>query len=175
MAMKFLGQLQVGMNQIMPESAPRVMQQIIQLSLLHGMSPISPLGFVHLGSYIAKLGDISEGYHYVKLAHSLLDKVGSRESAGEVICIGTHVRAYVEPLQAMLEYHNEGYAAAMASGDIIQAAINILIGSSVFFFLLARTYNPCLKKSLNHLSSCTKERCRYFSFNRNTPTKLYSG
>eukprot|EP00986_Skeletonema_menzelii_P004129 scaffold1372_cov144-Skeletonema_menzelii.AAC.1 len=134
MAMKFLGKLELGMSQIMPKSAPHVMQQIIYLSLDHGMSPVSPIGFVHLGSYMAKLGDISGGYHYVKLAYSLLDKVGSRESAGEVIFIGTHVRAYVEPLQATLQYHDEGYAAAMASGDIMQAAANILLGNRLFFF-----------------------------------------
>ena len=134
MAMKFLGKLELGMAQIMPESAPRVMQRIIQLSLLHGMSPVSPIGFVHLGSYKAKLGDINEGYHYEKLARSLIDKVGSRESAGEVIAFGAPIRQYVEPLQATLEYHNEGYAAAMASGDIMQAAVNILCGNALFFF-----------------------------------------
>ena len=134
MAMKFLGKLETGMTQIMPKSAPFVAQQIIQLSLSHGMSPVSPIGFVHFGSYIAKLGDISGGYHYVKLALSLLDKVGSRESAGEVICYGTEVRSYVEPLQATLEYHNEGYAAAMTSGDVIQAAVNSMLSclNSVF-------------------------------------------
>jgi predicted ATPase len=134
MAMKFLGKLETGMTQIMPQTAPYVAQQMIQLSLSHGMSPVSPIGFVHLGSYMAKLGDIRGGYHYVQLALSLLDKVGSRESAGEVICIGTQVRAYVEPLQAALEYHNEGYAAAMASGDIIQAAANFMLscGGSLF-------------------------------------------
>jgi hypothetical protein len=111
-----------------------VTQQIIELSLLHGLSPVSPTGFVHLGSYIAKLGDISGGYHYVKLAHSLLDKVGSRESAGEVICFGTQVRVYVEPLQAALEYYNEGYAAAMASGDVTLAALNSVYSCSSFLY-----------------------------------------
>jgi len=128
MAMKFLGKLELGMTQIMPKTAPYVAQQIIQLSLDHGMSPVSPIGFVHFGSHMAKLGDISGGYHYVKLAISLLDKVGSRESAGEVICIGTQVRLYVEPVQAALHYYDEGYAAAMASGDIIQAAANLIFG-----------------------------------------------
>ncbi|KAK1743977.1 putative AAA ATPase [Skeletonema marinoi] len=123
-AMKFLGKMELGMTQIMPKSIARVTQRIIQLSLLHGMSPVSPIGFVHLGSFIAKFGDISGGYHYVKLARSLLDKVGSRESAGEVICIGTQVVSYVEPLQAALEYHDEGFTAAMAYGDVIQAALN---------------------------------------------------
>jgi hypothetical protein len=124
MAMKFLGKLVGGMAQIRPATVPYVTQRIIQLSLDHGMSPVSPIGFVHLGSYIAKLGDIRKGYHYVKLALSLLDKVGSRESAGEVISFGAQVRAYVEPLQAALEYQHEGYAAAMASGDVNMAAAN---------------------------------------------------
>ena len=134
MAMKFLSKLLLGMGQIMPKSAPHVAQQIIQLSLSHGMSTASPLGFVHFGSYMANLGDISEGYSYVKLARSLLDKLGSRECAGEVICISTQVASYIEPLQATLEYHDEGYAAAMASGDIIQAAVNMYTGYISFFY-----------------------------------------
>jgi predicted ATPase len=134
MAMKFLGKLETGMTQIMPETAPYVAQQIIQLSIDHGMSPVSPIGFVHFGSYMAKLGDIRGGYKYVKLALSLLDKVGSRESAGEVISFGTHVIAYVEPLQAALEYYKEGYAAAMSSGDTIQAAANLIFSCANSFF-----------------------------------------
>jgi len=132
-AMKFLGKLEWGMTHLMPKTVPYVAQRIIQLSLDHGMSPVSPIGFVHLGSSMAKLGDISGGYHYVKLALQLVDKVGSRESAGEVICTGTQVRAYVEPLQAALEYHNEGYAAAMASGDVFYAALNNLLYSTSSF------------------------------------------
>ncbi|KAL7428984.1 hypothetical protein ACHAXM_001499 [Skeletonema potamos] len=134
MAMKFLRNLETGMMQIMPKSVPNVTQKIIELSINHGMSPVSPVGFVHLGSYMAKLGDIRGGYHYVKLARSLLDKVGSRESAGEVISFGTQVMAYIEPLQASLEYYDEGYAAAMASGDVNLAAYNKLFccGSSFY-------------------------------------------
>ena len=123
-AMKFLRLLEVGMTQIVPKSVPYVTQRIIQLSLLYGMSPVSPIGFVYFGSYIAKLGDINRGYQYVQLALSLLGTVGSRENAGEVICVGTQVRTYLEPLQAALEHHNEGYAAAMTSGDISQATMN---------------------------------------------------
>jgi predicted ATPase len=134
MAMKFLGKLLLGMTQIMPKSVPYVTQRIIKLSLLHGMSPVSPIGFVYHGSSIAMLGDIAEGYHYVKLAFSLLDKVGSRESAGEVFAIGTQVRAYVEPFQAALEYYNEGYAAAMTAGDVNMAAlIRSMLHAGSFF------------------------------------------
>jgi predicted ATPase len=134
MAMKFLGKLEMGSTQIMPESVPAVTQKIIKLSLLHGMSPVSPVGFAYFGSCLAKLGDISGGCHYVKLALSLLDKVGSRESAGEVICIGTQVRAFVEPIQAVLEYHDDGYVAAMVSGDIRIASINSFLSFGSGFF-----------------------------------------
>jgi predicted ATPase len=134
MAMKFLGKLIRGMTQIMPKSVASVTQIIIQLSLLYGMSPVSPIGFVHFGSIIAKLGDIRGGYHYVKLALSLLDKVGSRESAGEVICFGTNVRAYLEPLQSVLEYFNDGYTAAMTSGDVNMAMINKIFYDGTSFF-----------------------------------------
>eukprot|EP00985_Skeletonema_marinoi_P010653 scaffold4990_cov72-Skeletonema_marinoi.AAC.1 len=133
-AMKFLGKLEIGMNHLMPKSLPYVTFKIIELSLTHGMSPVSPLGFAYYGSYLAKQGNINKGYHYVKLALSLLDKVGSRENAGEVIFVCTLVKSYVEPLQATLEYHHEGYAAAMASGDSSQAVINLLALNSSSFF-----------------------------------------
>jgi len=133
-AMKFLSKLMLGMALIKPESAPHVAKQIIALSVDHGMNPVSALGFAHFGSYAAKLGDISGGYNYVKLACSLLDKLGSRDNAGEIICIRTQVVSYIEPLQATLEYHNEGCAAAIASGDIIQAALNMYAGYVSYFY-----------------------------------------
>ena len=40
----------------------------------------------------------------------------------------TQVVSYVEPLQATLEYHDEGFAAAMAAGDISQSVLNIYFG-----------------------------------------------
>eukprot|EP00573_Skeletonema_grethae_P004439 CAMPEP_0201694914 /NCGR_PEP_ID=MMETSP0578-20130828/7019_1 /ASSEMBLY_ACC=CAM_ASM_000663 /TAXON_ID=267565 /ORGANISM="Skeletonema grethea, Strain CCMP 1804" /LENGTH=1341 /DNA_ID=CAMNT_0048180665 /DNA_START=152 /DNA_END=4177 /DNA_ORIENTATION=- len=146
LAMKFLGKLEMGMTQNMPTSVPYVAFKIIQLSLTHGMSPVSPVGLAYYGSHLAKQWSISEGYHYVKLALSLLDKVGSRENAGEVIFIGTQVKMYVEPLQATLEYHHEGYAAAMASGDSSLAVINLYASIAANFFAganLQRMHELC--------------------------------
>eukprot|EP00985_Skeletonema_marinoi_P012756 scaffold6228_cov220-Skeletonema_marinoi.AAC.1 len=128
-AMKFLTKLESGMCQIKPRSVPFVTQQIIELSLSKGMSPMSPIGFVYFGSFISKRGDLSSGYRYVKLALSLLDKVG-KESAGEVICIATQVKIFVEPIQAALEYHNDGYTASMVAGDVFNALLNILFKNS---------------------------------------------
>ena len=133
MAMKFLDLLGTGMLQIMPKSVPHVSHRIIQISLSHGMSPVSPIGFVHFGSHIAKLGDINGGYHYVKLANSLLEKV-SRENAGQLIGFGTQIVAYVEPLQAVLTYHQVGFEAAMASGNAFLAGSIAMIKSTHAFF-----------------------------------------
>ena len=60
--------------------------------------------------------------------------MGSKDSAGEVIAFGTQVIAYVEPVQAALEHHHEGYTAAMASGDVLQAAANRIMFSNKYFF-----------------------------------------
>eukprot|EP00984_Skeletonema_dohrnii_P027869 scaffold17563_cov93-Skeletonema_dohrnii-CCMP3373.AAC.1 len=111
-ALKFLAKLESGMNQTKPRSVPFVTQKIIELSLAKGMSPMSPIGFVYFGAFMSKQGDFTSGYRYVKLALSLLDKVG-RESAGEVICMATQVKIFVEPIQAALEHHSDGYAASM--------------------------------------------------------------
>ncbi|KAK1734468.1 putative AAA ATPase [Skeletonema marinoi] len=128
-AMKFLAKLEFGMNQTKPRSVPFVTQKIIELSLAKGMSPMSPIGFVYLGGFMSKLGDFTSGYRYVKLALSLLDKVG-RECAGEVICIATQVKIFVEPIQSALEHHNDGYAASMVTGDIFNALLNTILKNS---------------------------------------------
>ena len=70
----------------------------------------------------------------LKVARSLLDKVGSRENVGEVIAMGTQIVAYVEPVQAALEHHHEGYAAAMASGDVNSASLNRILMCSNYVF-----------------------------------------
>eukprot|EP00984_Skeletonema_dohrnii_P034453 scaffold33562_cov125-Skeletonema_dohrnii-CCMP3373.AAC.7 len=126
MAMKFLTKLEFGMTLTKPRSVPFVTQKMIELSLAKGMSPMSPIGFVYLGSFISKLGDIRSGYRSVELALSLLDKVGA-ESAGEVICIATQVKIFVEPIQAALEYHDDGYAASMVAGDVYNALLNTML------------------------------------------------
>eukprot|EP00984_Skeletonema_dohrnii_P021165 scaffold10507_cov194-Skeletonema_dohrnii-CCMP3373.AAC.4 len=93
---------------------------------------MSPIGFVYFGSLISKQGDISSGYRYVKLALSLLDKVG-RECAGEVICIATQIKIFVEPIQAALDHHNDGYAASIVAGDAFNALLNTLLKISCMY------------------------------------------
>ncbi|KAK1740251.1 putative AAA ATPase [Skeletonema marinoi] len=131
-AMKFLGKLEIGMTHLMPKSVLYVTIKIIELDKWN--EPSVPVRVCLLWLLLSQAGNINKGYHYVKLALSLLDKVGSRENVGEVIFVCTQVKSYVEPLQATLEYHHEGYAAAMASGDSSQAILNLLALNSSSFF-----------------------------------------
>ena len=56
----------------------------------------------------------------------LLDRIGSKEVAGEVIAVGSQVLCFVEPLQTIVEFHAEGYTIASAAGDLSGASGNTL-------------------------------------------------
>jgi hypothetical protein len=124
MAMKFFASLMLSLQYTRPASAPGVTLKIIQLLIDHGISPVSTIGFTYFGQHVATCGDIEEGCRYVKIARKLLDRIGSKEFAGEVIAMGSQLLHFVEPIQLTLEYHNEGYNMAMAAGDMQGAMIN---------------------------------------------------
>jgi len=105
-------------------SQPIITLKMVNLSISHGMSHDSPVGFAYYGVLLALYGDIREGYHYVKIARQLLGRIGSKEVEGEVIALCTQVMCFVEPLQAVIDYHLEGFTASMAVGDVHNAMYN---------------------------------------------------
>jgi len=127
MAMKFLAKLSEPLYISRPSDQPIVVFKMVQLSLEHGMSPISPLAFVTYGSFLASMGDIREGYRYARIAKALLNKVSSRQAAGETIAYSAQLLAYAEPMQSALEFHIEGGKAAMSSGATVYALLNALL------------------------------------------------
>jgi predicted ATPase len=126
MVMKFLWKLVVCSLFIRQEIFPLVTVKMVQLSIAHGMSPVSSIGFAYFGQLVAKLGYFREGCRYVKVAKMLLDRIGSKEVAGEVIAVGSQVLCFVEPLQTIVEFHAEGYTIASAAGDLFGASGNTL-------------------------------------------------
>jgi len=124
MAMKFYARLEISFHMTKVEAQPIVTMKIVQLSITHGMSPVSPLGFTFFGMLLARLGDIREGCRYVRIGRKLLDRIGSKEVAGEVIALGTQIMCFVEPVQATLETHVQGHTTAMAAGDTHGALLN---------------------------------------------------
>ncbi|KAL3822933.1 hypothetical protein ACHAXA_011648 [Cyclostephanos tholiformis] len=134
MAMKFLARLELSFQYIRPASAPSVTLKMIQLSIDHGMSPVSPIGFTYFGQHVATCGDIEEGCRYVKIARKLLDRIGSKEFAGEVIAMGSQLLHFVKPIQVTIELHHEGYTIAMGAGDMQGAMLNLAFYCGIAFW-----------------------------------------
>ena len=124
MAMHFLARLMLSLQISRPATVPVVTLNMIQLSIEHGMSPVSPIALTYFGQHIATCGDIEEGCRYVNIARKLLDRIGSKEFAGDVIAMGSQLLHFVNPIQLTLEFHNEGYTIAMAAGDVQGAMLN---------------------------------------------------
>ena len=133
MAMKFYARLELSFLMIKPDAQPIVTMKMVQLSLARGMSPMSPLGFAYFGQLLARLGDFQSGCRYVRIGKKLLDKLGSKEVAGEVIAIGTQILSFLQPIQSTLESHVEGHNTAMAAGDVHSALLNSLAFVGMLF------------------------------------------
>lgn len=108
--------------------------RIVQLSLKHGISPLSPLGFAFYGSFLASMGDIREGCRFAKISRKLLDRIGTKQSRGNVAAYATQIMAYVEPVQSVLECHVDGHKAAMAAGSTSYALLNLFLRSGLHYW-----------------------------------------
>ncbi|KAL3800897.1 hypothetical protein ACHAW5_002048 [Stephanodiscus triporus] len=128
MAMKFLLKYAISLmmspQTTRPVAVPIVTLKMIQFSIDHGMSPVSPIGFTYFGHHVATLGYVDEGCRYINIARKFLDKIGSKEFAGEVITTGAQLLHFVSPVQVTLEFYAEGYSVAMAGGDMHGAMAN---------------------------------------------------
>jgi len=145
MAMKFYALCESACGMVKPEIQPVVTLKMVQLSLSEGMSPTSPVGFVYFGQLLCRIGYVQEGYRYVKLAHKLLEQIGTREVAGEVIAVECQIRCIVEPLQAAVDLHLQGCNIAMAAGDVFGSIYNIVL------------YIPALVHASRNLQICKNQ------------------
>ena len=95
-----------------------ILLKVIQISLMHGMSPMSPIAFAQYGNYLALVRDeFQEGYHYAKLALSLMKKSPSRAHDGNIMFHSNYTKLYVEPMQSVIELYPDAYRASMKSGS----------------------------------------------------------
>lgn len=143
-AMKFLARLETPCGMARPDMQPFVAMKKVHLSLSHGMCQFSPVGFAHFGALLARRGNISDGYRYSKMGKNLLSVIGSKEVAGEVICVSAHVFCFVEPVQSTNEFYHEGHKTAMAAGDMMIAMVNIIIHSVNCFWI--GSFLPTVRK-----------------------------
>eukprot|EP00804_Cyclotella_cryptica_P018768 CCRYP_007259-RA/>CCRYP_007259-RA protein AED:0.28 eAED:0.28 QI:0/1/0.66/1/1/1/3/2507/1005 len=134
-AMKFLAQLENIAFMVKSPLHPLVASKMVQLTILHGLSPVSPIGFAHFGSLLAKLGSIRVGHQVTLLARSLLDKLDAIEVAGEVICVVAQMQCFVEPMQSANELHIRGESASMTAGDVHWACLNRMLHCLTLFWV----------------------------------------
>jgi len=142
MALKFYSRLILMFQMAKPGHASGCVLKMVELSLSEGISPTSPVGFAYFSQLLGGVGQFQEAFRYAKLSHRLLDKMGTREVAGTVIAIESQIRCFVEPVQAAVDLHLQGYDIAMASGDT-QGAFHNLISHFVTLFWSGANLQIC--------------------------------
>ncbi|KAL7465066.1 hypothetical protein ACHAXS_006557 [Conticribra weissflogii] len=166
MAMKFLWRLEMSLLLGKPSFMPLITVKMIQMSLTHGMSAMSAIGFVYFGNIVASKVNITDGYRLVKLSRHLVQYLGCKEVAGEVIAMSTQTIGYVEPIQSTLELNLQGHTAALQSGDITSACLNLIIYCNQLFWSGA---------SLKFTTEKYKEVTRFIKKHNNTALALVAG
>jgi len=160
MALKFLARLETSLQMTNPQMQPIVTLKIVHLSIAYGMSPISPVGFIHFGQILVKLGDTEVGCRYLRTGKKLLDKLGSKEVAGECLATFAQVISFIEPVQSTIDFHDQGHANAIAAGDIHMALYNtglrcgmlVLAGKELSFVSEQFVHAQRLMEEHNHFT-----------------------
>lgn len=159
MAMKFYSRLETATQNARPDLQPIITLKMVQLSFAYGWSPMTPLGITYFGMLLAKrLGKIREGYRLTNISGKLMERIGSKEVAGEVIFVATQLKCFCEPVQSANESHLEGYKASMIAGDMSNAMTNVMfytIGTFGSGVKLQKVKENCanarrLMKQFNH-------------------------
>jgi predicted ATPase len=87
MAMRILGQLQVIAFSVRPSLNPLMSMRMVQLTMLHGISPSASSGFCYFGTYLGHLGSIHVGHRFAQLGRSIAMKLNARQEMGAVLCV----------------------------------------------------------------------------------------
>jgi hypothetical protein len=80
------------------------------------------------------MGNIPVGHRFSMVAMALLNKLESKESAGEVMCLVSRVKCLVEPLQALSDLQAQAESASLLAGDLQYARLNRFFRCSNMFW-----------------------------------------
>jgi hypothetical protein len=126
MAMKILGQLQVTAFFVRPSLNPLMTMRMVQLTMLHGISPSASTGFCYFGTYLGRLGSFHVGHRFAQLGRSIAMKLGAQQEMGAVLSMLAGIKSFVEPASAAAELFCEGELTSLSCGDIFWASTNRL-------------------------------------------------
>jgi hypothetical protein len=99
-----------------------------------GLSNQSPIAFALFGVQLSTMGNIPVGRRFSLLAMALLDKLESKEYAGEVMFLVARVSCLVEPCQAIIDLHTRAELESLVAGDVQNACINRNARSVIHFW-----------------------------------------
>ena len=105
------------------------------------------------------------GHQLTVLAKSLLDRLGTKEVAGEVICVVAQMQCFVEPMQSASELHIQGESASMAAGDVHWACLNRLLYCTALFWTGA---------NLPVLDETASKACRFMREQQHRTTLIFT-
>jgi hypothetical protein len=134
MAMKILGQLQVIALSVRPSLNPLMIMKMVQLTMLHGISPPASSGFCYFGTYLGHLGSIHVGHRFAQLGRSIAMKLSARQEMGAVLLVLAEIKSFVEPAFAAAELYREGESIALSCGDSFWVAGNRLQHATNIFW-----------------------------------------
>lgn len=93
---------------------------MVHIALRHGNAPASASGYAYFGMIIGcMLGAFEQGYKFGKLGYSLLSKEGYEQFRAKVcLSFGSNVNFWVNHVTSDLQYLEEGFKAALETGDV---------------------------------------------------------
>jgi len=129
----------------------------VNLYLQYGNVPESAKGYSTYGILLGSdRGDYQGGYEFGLLALKISEKFHSLGQKSQAcFVLGNFLHSWVNPIQATEAINNEGYLAAMESGDIPYAGYNLLF-KQIHSFYQNLELNQLLKKVLTILDFLKK-------------------
>ncbi|KAL7501976.1 hypothetical protein ACHAXN_000302, partial [Cyclotella atomus] len=133
-AMKILSSINRCSFLAAPPLCRCIILKMVQVTFKYGLSNQSPIAFALFGVLLSTMGNIPVGRRFSLLAMALLNKLESKEYAGEVMYLVARVSCLVEPFQAVIDLHTRAELASLVAGDVQHACINRGASSVIKFW-----------------------------------------
>ncbi len=89
------------------------------LAFQHGPTPESALGYSCYGTVLARSGDYQSGYEFALMSLTLTKRFGDLKNRAKAYdLLLDHIAHWVKPLASLVPLRDEGYEAALISGDL---------------------------------------------------------
>ena len=121
------------------------------ISFRYGPIPESVLGYSCYGTVLSRSGDYQSGYEFALMSLALSKRFGDLKNRAKACnLLADHAAHWVKPLASITTLHDEGYEAALISGDL-QFAGYLLHAKIFHAFAIGRNLEEVLVECSNSL------------------------